>query len=620
MSLCTVADETGCDLKDLNILNASQQLRLQESGLGSELVDIVKHKKLLCVFQPIVDLKRKKTCAFEGLTRGPFNSSLYHPLNLFKVAEEHGVLYEMDTFARISTIEAFAKQAALDEHLHLFLNISINAVMNPAHQKGLTLEVLEAFGISPDRVVIEITELQPVDDFELFTSAINYYRSIGFKVAIDDLGSGYNGLRIWSEVRPDFVKIDRHFVSDIHLHEDKQYFMQTLMTLAKSTNTRVVAEGVETEEELEALIKLDVDLVQGYLFKKPEEKISEDVLYEWPEQQATYKSEKGETVSEIVFEHPIVEPEQLVNSVSELFLKYPDFDYFPVVDNKSVLGMIWRRDLMDLLARKFGQELHARKTVKHVMDKTPIIVDAKTSLVDLSRLVTEGHNFSSKDAFIVEKKRKYLGCGDFRDLLRKITDLKVQSAQYANPLSGLPGNVPIQKKLNKLLKAKQEFMVMYIDVDNFKPFNDQYSFEEGDGIIELIATILKEVVPQEDVVHGESFIGHIGGDDFVIMSCCVNSHVDWAEKILKSFQKQIINFYSDSDQKQGGINARNRKNEEQFYPIMSLSIGILLVNPAYFEHTQKLASYATKAKKGAKDAGGNTYFIVDSSLYTKPML
>jgi len=613
MHLYTTDEKSEFELQAWQVLDASQQLFLKQTGLGSELLDIVNNQKLQCVFQPIVDLKRKKVCAFEGLVRGPFNSALYHPLNLFKVAEEKSVLYEVDTFARMSTIKAFAEQAAQDEHLHLFLNISINAVMNPSHQKGLTLNALEAFGISPDRVVIEITELQPVDNFEAFIAAINYYRSIGFKVAIDDLGSGYNGLRIWSEVRPDFVKIDRHFVSDIHLHEDKRHFMETLMTLAKSTNTRVVAEGVETEEELEVLMKLDVDLVQGFLFKKPDEKISEDLLYEWPEHPSFVKSEKGESVSEIAFKHPSVGPSQLVNSVSEMFLEHPEWDYFPVVDEKSVLGMVWRRDLMDLLARKFGQELHSRKTVKSVMDKTPIIVDAKTSLVDLSRLVTESREFGSRDAFIIEKKKKYLGCGDFRDLLRKITDLKVQSAQYANPLSGLPGNVPIQKKLNKFLKNKHPFMVMYIDVDNFKPFNDSYSFQEGDGVIGLIADILKKVVPEEQIIHGESFVGHIGGDDFVIMSTFVDNHVQCAERILKDFENQVVDFYNEEDRKSGGINAVDRKKKRQFYPLMTLSVGILLVNPEHFEHTQKLASYATKAKKGAKEAGGNTYYIVDSS-------
>jgi len=595
------------------VVTASQRLMLTESGLGLELLDIVDSHSLNCVFQPIIDIKRKRICAFEGLVRGPFNSALYHPLNLFKVADEQGVLYELDTFARIETIKSFAEQAAQDEHLHLFLNISINAVMNPAHQKGITLDALKRFGLPPERVVIEITELQPVDNFEAFVTAINYYRSIGFKVAIDDLGSGYNGLRIWSEIRPDFVKIDRHFVSDIHLHDDKRMFMETLMTLAKSTQTKVVAEGVETEKELEVLTQLGVDLVQGFLFKKPEEIISEDLLYEWPEKYLENKAEKGEaSVAEIAFEHPVVKSTHLVNTVSEMFLKHAELDYFPVVDGKQVVGMIWRRDLMNLLARKFGQELHARKSVASVMDKTPIIVDSRTSLIDLSRLVTDSNEFGSRDAFIIEKKKKYLGCGDFKDLLRKITDLKVESAQFANPLSGLPGNVPIQRNLNKFLKNKNDFMVMYIDVDNFKPFNDCYSFEEGDGVIRLIAEILKQVLPEEQVMHHETFIGHIGGDDFVVMSSFIDDYVTWAELILSTFEKEVLSFYTEQDQRQGGINACDREGKSKFYPLMSLSIGVLMVHPDFFEHTQKLASYATKAKKGAKNAGGNTYFIVDS--------
>ena len=611
MALVSRSDGTESGFVEPSILDASQRLLLQQTSLGSELLDIVHNARLQCVFQPIVDLKRKRVCAFEGLVRGPLESALYHPLNLFKVAEEQGVLYEMDTFSRISTIQAFAKQAAEDEHLHLFLNISINAVMNPAHQKGLTLEALATFGISPERVVIEITELQPVDNFEAFTSAIEYYRSIGFKVAIDDLGSGYNGLRIWSEVRPDFVKIDRHFVSDIHLHADKRHFMKTVMTLANSTDTKVVAEGVETEQELNVLMELGVPLVQGYLFKKPAEEISEILLYNWPETDISVTRDRAETATSIVFDHPVVTSIQRVNSVSELFLEYPDLDYFPVVDDKVVLGMIWRRDLMDLLARKFGQELHARKSVVHVMDRSPTVVNAQTSLVDISRLVTESRDLSVRDAFIVEKSGQYFGCANFKDLLRKITDLKVQSAQHANPLSGLPGNVPIQKKLNKLLLSKCDFMVMYIDVDNFKPFNDYYSFEEGDKVIELIAEILRKVVPDEQVLHGESFIGHIGGDDFVIISTFVEDHIKWAEKVLKKFQKKIVDFYRKEDKQQKGIRTLDRQGEMRFYPVMSLSIGILLVRPDYFEHTQKLASLATKAKKGAKAAGGNTYFVVD---------
>ena len=595
-----------------DLISAEKQLLLKESPIGNELLDILQYRKLQTVFQPIVNLEDKKICAVEALIRGPFESALHRPLNLFSVAEEFDVLYELDNFARLNSLQAFTAQVKDESDLHLFLNISVNAVMNENHQKGVTLDALEKLGISPERVVIEITELQPIEDHDLFMNAIAYYRSIGFKVALDDLGSGYNGLKIWSEMHPDFVKIDRHFVSDIHLHADKKAFLKSMLSLANSMGTLVIAEGVETEQELKVLIDLGINYVQGYLFKKPELEITRELHYNFS-YQVNPESQLGEDkVADIAFEHPYVSPESLVSEVSEKFLSLPNINYFPVLKAGKIQGMVWRRDLMDVLARKFGQELHSRKKIKTLMDSTPYIADARTSLEDLSRLITDSNEFDSKDAFIIERDGNYLGCGDFKNLLRRMTDLKIEMAQQANPLSGLPGNLPVQKKLNELLQGSQPFMVIYIDVDNFKAFNDNYSFDDGDKIINKIADILTGVVPDEQVLHGDSFIGHIGGDDFVVLSQHVEQHLLWAQDILEKFKTETREFYSEADQNRGGIEALDRQGHPQFFPLMSLSLGILLVEPGMFDHRQQLSSYATKAKKGAKKLGGNTYYIVDS--------
>ena len=501
-----------------DLISAEKQLLLKESPIGSELLDILQCRKLQTVFQPIINLEERKVCAVEALIRGPFESALHRPLNLFRVAEEFDVLYELDNFARLNSLQSFTSQVKDESDLHLFLNISVNAVMNENHQKGITLDALEKLGVSPERLVIEITELQPIEDHDLFMNAIEYYRSIGFKVALDDLGSGYNGLKIWSEMHPDFVKIDRHFVSDIHLHADKKAFLKSMLSLANSMGTLVIAEGVETEQELNVLIDLGINYVQGYLFKKPESEITRELNYNWSYDASTESKLNYDKVGDIAFEHPYVCPESVVSDVSEKFLNMPNINYFPVLEEGKTQGMVWRRDLMDILARKFGQELHSRKKIKTLMDAKPCIVDAKTSLEDLSRLITESNEFDSKDAFIIERDGHYLGCGDFKNLLRRMTDLKIEMAQQANPLSGLPGNLPVQKKLNELLQGSQPFMVIYIDVDNFKAFNDNYSFDDGDKIINKIADILTDVVPDEQVLHGDSFIGHIGGDDFVVLS------------------------------------------------------------------------------------------------------
>lgn len=593
-------------------LISSVQTRLSSSLLGQELISVFMQNSLQCVFQPIVDLQERRVYAFEALVRGPNNSVLYNPLNLFNVAEEHNCLFEIDSMARMSSIQSFSRQIEQSDGAYLFLNISINSVLSCFHKRGITMEALETFGLSPDRVVIEITELQPVEDFNEFVQAINYYRELGFKVAIDDLGSGYNGLRIWSELKPDFVKIDRHFVTDIHLDADKKRFMETLVALASGLNTKVVVEGVELEEELHVLESLNVDYIQGYLFKKPVEEIGCQLDYQWPDSSPITHLEQSEKVVEIVVEQAPIEPDELVDVVAKKFLQNPEDDCYPVVSCGRVLGMVWRRNLMNLLARKFGPALLARKTVEQIMDDAPLVVEYDQSLVNLSRTITNVQGATNGDAFIVTCDGNYLGCGQFKDLLRRMTDLKVQSAQYANPLSGLPGNVPIQNAISKCLTKKVPFEVIYIDVDHFKPYNDYYSFEQGDEVIRLVAQTLKSATA-ESVKGGSHFIGHIGGDDFVVICSGGEPYTDLCTRILQTFQEKIGDFYNKEDRLANGILTENRKGERVFFPVMSLSLGVVLIEPGMFDHTQKIASLATKAKKGAKAIEGNSCFVLESN-------
>ncbi len=329
------------------------------------------------------------------------------------------------------------------------------------------------------------------------------------------------------------------------------------------------------------------------------------------------QEDKEETVTSIVLSHPTVSPKELVSLVADKFLEDAHIDFFPVVKDGKVLGMVWRRSLMDLLAKRFGQAVYGKKQVRKIMDHSPVLVDVEESLVELSRKVTDGlaevSAISAIEAFIVTKNDIYIGCVYFRDLLRKITDLKVDSAQYANPLSGLPGNVPIQRKIKQFLDKKVSFEVVYVDVDNFKSYNDFYSFEEGDGVIRLIASLLQEVVYDCKDDRKNKFIGHIGGDDFIIVSVGTNgsSSEEICKNLLDKFENKIVHFYTKQDQKSGGINGLDRKNKKQFFPIMSLSLGVVIIKPDIFNHTQQLSSLTTKAKKQAKKITGNSYYIID---------
>lgn len=590
----------------------SLQQTLGRSLEGNALFDILVESKLTSVFQPIVRLSDASVYAFEALTRCESSTVFKDPMQLFGAAQRQGCLLEMDLLARKVAIESFKQydDASL-ANCYLFLNVSVQTFMvetKPA--SGMTIECLKQLGISPERVVIEITELQPVEDYEYFMDSIRHYREMGFKVAIDDLGGGYNGLRMWSEVRPDFVKIDKHFISNIHQDEDKKRFLETLVSLAKGLGTQLIAEGVEVEAELKYLSRAGVDFVQGYLFKRPcpIPSVSLDYTFKYAPKVSLSNCQIEESVLVLMRPMLSISPDMAVSECSNLMLDDETCDFLPVVsDQGEVLGMVWRRELMSKLLRPYGQSLHHRKQVKDIMDQMPLVVESSLSIVELSRMVTDVRVNYSENAFIVIEGGVYQGVGTFNELLRVMTDISVKSAQHANPLSGLPGNLIIHQQLQTRLDNRQSFVVLYVDVDHFKPFNDAYSFEEGDDIIRATAEILNSCVACGD------FVGHVGGDDFIVITEDFERYQQKVVRLLERFAEEIPNFYRPEDREQGGIVSNGRDGSKQFFKIMTLSVGVLVVHANQISHTQQLASYATKAKKGAKSMSGNAFYVIDTA-------
>jgi EAL domain-containing protein (putative c-di-GMP-specific phosphodiesterase class I) len=234
--------------------------------LTERLHDIIANQRLTAWFQPILDLREGRIFGFEAVIRGPSDSPLHSPANLFAIAERCGRLVELDLLCRAVNIRAFAR---LRLEGRLFLNVTPATLLEPNFPPGFTRRFLKKLGLSPDRVVIELTEHHPIDDYNLMRQAIAYYRDMGFAVAIDDLGAGYAGLRLWSELRPDFVKFDRHFIQGIDEDPCKRQFIQSLQEIALSLGCRTIAEGVETTGECTLVQSLGVSLGQGYLFARP---------------------------------------------------------------------------------------------------------------------------------------------------------------------------------------------------------------------------------------------------------------------------------------------------------------------------------------------------------------
>lgn len=310
------------------------------------------------------------------------------------------------------------------------------------------------------------------------------------------------------------------------------------------------------------------------------------------------------TVSCLVTPNPSIAPNLTVDAVGTMLRRNKDLYYLPVVRDGKPIGLIRRLDFMDIFLSNFGRELHGKKPATLFMDLKPLIIEEELLLEHASRLVTgRMDRFSDPHAFIIARDGRYSGLGWTMDLLEKITDLRVHDARYANPLTLLPGNVPIQDRIEAALKSRRPFAVAYCDLDHFKPFNDVYGYQKGDQIIQRVGQILTAHADQE-----WDFVGHIGGDDFIV----IFESPDWrarCERILELFGQTAPHFYTEDDQLQGGIKAVDRRGQKQFFPLLSLSIGVVQPDLNDCRSHHDVAALATEAKHQAKLLSGNSLFV-----------
>lgn len=189
--------------------------------------------------------------------------------------------------------------------------------------------------------------------------------------------------------------------------------------------------------------------------------------------------------------------------------------------------------------------------------------------------------------------------------VKNILERKKQSIDV-NPLTGLPGNLTIQHTVEKHIVSKDSFSLLYIDLSNFKSFNDKYGFYRGDEVIKFTASLLTNMTKEYGNV--SDFVGHVGGDDFIIISSIDNS-IKIAENIIEKFDYEIKRFYDANDLKQGFIVTTDRKDNIKQIPIMTISISIIDTNIACLSHYAEISKRAAELKKEIKKQNKSAFIF-----------
>ncbi len=565
--------------------------------------DVISRKKLTAVFQPIIDLTSPGLTAYEALIRGPLHSNLHSPKTLFEQARQSNLTEQLELLCIEIACEAFFSKQV---DAKLFVNMSSMSLINSRARKFLTDYLENQLGVDKDRVVIELSEQYQINDYDQIREALSFLREIGYQVAIDDLGAGYSSLRVWSEFKPEYVKIDRHFISDINNNHINHEFVRSIQEISRSVGCKVIAEGIETEAELKTVSSMGITHGQGYLLGKPSAKIDDDPVKNIidkvnPLKQFEFYRHKDSVVNLMYFQEGISFDMTLAKT-AEYIEANQNINSIPVLKDDIPLGTITRQRIMEVFFSRYGRELHSRKRIVNFIETNVLVVEQNTTLPVVSRLFTSGKDLDMNNDIIITNKGKYVGILKPKKLLEKITEQQIMSARYSNPLTLLPGNVPIYEWIDELLDRKQDFWLAYFDLNNFKPYNDIYGYSKGDKVINLLAEIIKNSVDSD-----ADRVGHIGGDDFVV----IFSDDSWREKceqILARFREEIKAFYTEEDLKNDGIYCDDRRGNRQFFAILSIAIG--LVNPDHnlCSSHHDVAMLATDAKHQAKKIGGNILF------------
>ncbi len=576
-----------------------------------ELESILDNKDIYTVYQPIVSLLDATIIGYEALSRGPEESPLQSPDKLFKAAQTYKKTWELEQLCRIKAIE---RASNIEKDRHLFINVDPHIFKDEKFKKGFTKEFLLANNVSPDCIVFEITEKTCIEDYKGFRQALDNYVDQGYKIAVDDTGSGYSGLKMLNETKPHFIKIDMDLIRNVNTDSFKQSLIECFVKLSDATNMKLIAEGIETEEELKTLISLGVYAGQGFFIARPAgtfldiSRSVRDLIIRCNKLKSNmHNSNYSNHIGEIVRYDKPFSPDTHCKVVKEYFDEN-DITGACIVEDQVPVGLIMKHTLDSALATQFGVAVFTKRPVSLVMDDKPLIVDYYTPVNEVSRLAMARKTKNIYDYIIVTNNGKYSGIVSIKSLLNYNMMLECNYARQLNPLTELPGNMVIENTINNVIKTERTYCILYLDLDNFKVYNDTYGFENGDKIIKFAAQLINSKIKALFPYNG--FVGHIGGDDFV---CIIENPIEECKKIcdeiITSFDKGVLNYFNEKDKNNKYIEAVSRSGNIEKLPITSLSIAGLFGIFNSFSNPEEVGLYVASIKKEVKRVSGSCYLL-----------
>jgi len=598
----------------------------------------------LC-YQPKMAINGTDIVGMEALVRWQRpGEGIIPPDRFIPVAEANGLIVRLGTWVlREACRQNRAWHDAGLPKLKVAVNLSARQLRESAFVP-LVMQILSETGLDSQYLELELTESALMGDAGDTVCKLLRLKELGISISVDDFGTGYSSLSYLKHLPIDTIKVDRSFVRDIVNDPDDAAIVDAIVAMAHALKLNVIAEGVETREQLEFLRLRNCQQVQGYYFARPldtqqfeafmaqgasigDMSVStpdissktiapqvlsggENAVRSDPCGTPAASDSAAEYIGDISIPVAPAHPGDNLAAVLKRFQSDLTLLVLPVVDDGRTVGIINRSTFLEehvIGMNGFAFHINHSKKMRDLMIPVNLEFEAKVSIRDAARVIQAQERDVRVDNICVTHSGIYYGVVDVNRFISAITDINLTLAKGANPLTGLPGNESIQREINERLRTDEGFDIAYVDIDNFKPFNDYYGFQRGDVVIKAIGEIIAAVTCASDADFA-CFCGHIGGDDFIIITGA--HHAEYlSSQVITTLEQQLPLFHGEDDYSAGCYSAVNRKGEQETFGLLSLSIGIVNTRLTPVSSYAQLASISTEVKKAAKKLPGSSVVI-----------
>jgi len=544
--------------------------------------------------QPVVDMQAGgQIFGYEALCRlrDPAGQ-LLNGGEAFTLARQLRRQDEMDLACQLLALQRKAKELPLG--MPLFLNVMPSTLLHDGW-KDQCLAWLQQLQIDPRDVVIEVVESEQVDAAAL-ADRCESLRAAGLRIALDDMGAGFNGLATLAMVRAEFIKIDRSLVHEAQGSRVRAVLLEAIVSMAERLGVTVIAEGLERAEDVAFCQSMGIRLGQGYFFSPPQRELHAKAI-PLPEVDDAWRARPQDRfrLSDVVDPGVVVDLHAPLDEARRHFNQNASLPWIVVLDQGQPVGMLSRGKVLSRSSRSIGLSCEPIRR----------ILPNNTTLTALARSL-----YMSREGIepwvVVGTDGTYLGTVQPMVLVSQILTHREHGANL-HPLSQLPTGPSLRQSIESRLGGHHQLGLVYIDLDHFKAFNDRYGFIRGDAMIRTLAEILRHLF----IGKPNQLLGHIGGDDFVL----ILDHHDDGELLKQQLETAIVQFhslashlYDEADLDRGYFSTEDGKQ----HPIASVSVAVVNGSTAPLSNSLAAAERAALLKKLGKSEWGSVIAIEGS--------